>query len=42
MITRREVGCSALQGKDNAISDVERDDGAFVPYLSFHDSIIYD
>ena len=32
VITR---GCSALQGKDNAISDVERGDDAFVPfYLS--------
>ena len=29
------MGCSALQGKDNAISDVERGDDAFVPfYLS--------
>ena len=24
--------CSALQGKDNAISDVERGDDAFVPF----------
>ena len=28
-------GCSALHGKDNAISDVERGDSAFVPlYIS--------
>ena len=26
-------GCSALHGKDNAISDVEGDDGAFVPFI---------
>ena len=26
-------GCSALHGKDKAISDVERDDGAFVPFI---------
>ena len=26
-------GCSALHGKDNAISDVERGDGAFVPFI---------
>ena len=32
MITR---GCSALQGKDNAISDVERGDDAFVPFYIF-------
>ena len=25
--------CSALHGKDNAISDVERGDGAFVPFI---------
>ena len=25
-------GCSALHGKENAISDVERGDGAFVPF----------
>ena len=36
MITRGgKVGCSTLHGKDNAISDVERGYGAFVPfYLS--------
>ena len=27
------LGCSALHGKDNAISDVERGDGAFVPFI---------
>ena len=26
-------GCSALHGKDNAISDVKRGDGAFVPFI---------
>ena len=26
-------GCSALHGKDDAISDVERGDGAFVPFI---------
>ena len=26
-------GCSALHGKDNAISDVERGDDAFVPFI---------
>ena len=26
-------GCSALHRKDNAISDVERGDGAFVPFI---------
>ena len=26
-------GCSALHGKGNAISDVERGDGAFVPFI---------
>ena len=26
-------GCSVLHGKDNAISDVERGDGAFVPFI---------
>ena len=26
-------GCSALHGKDNAISDVERGDGTFVPFI---------
>ena len=26
-------GCSALHGKHNAISDVERGDGAFVPFI---------
>ena len=26
-------GCSALHGKDNAISDAERGDGAFVPFI---------
>ena len=25
--------CSALHGKDNVISDVERGDGAFVPFI---------
>ena len=28
-----KVGCSALQGKDNAIWDVERGDDAFVPFV---------
>ena len=28
-----KVGCSALQGKDNAISDVERGDDAFVLFV---------
>ena len=28
-----KVGCSALQGKDNAISDVERGNDAFVPFV---------
>ena len=26
-------GSSALHGKDNSISDVERGDGAFVPFI---------
>ena len=26
-------GCSTLHGKDNAISSVERGDGAFVPFI---------
>ena len=26
-------GCSALQGKDNTISDDERGDGTFVPFI---------
>ena len=26
-------GCSALHGKDKAISNVERGDGAFVPFI---------
>ena len=42
VITRGEVGCSTLQGKDNAISDVSRDNGAFVPHLSSRDSSVYD
>ena len=27
------LGCSAFQGEDNAISDVERGDGALVPFI---------
>ena len=33
-VTGWGFGCSALHGKDNAISDVEGDDGAFVPFIS--------
>ena len=29
---KSRVGCSTLRGKDNAISDVSRDNGAFVPH----------
>ena len=44
VITRGvKVGCSALQGKDNAISDVKMGDDAFVPfYLSMVPIIMID